>query len=397
MSILARTVSLVLSLQFVPEARAWDEHQAIVDRLITTSLAGSRPYLKRRITIPCREEEIEARDAIAKRIMVRADAIPVYAGHSCDGKASRKQITVTELLRAGFVDEPDLGMDQNLPESADPSGFRRWMGGVQGPTSQGFRHMVFPGMEWFSPLQTFQLPVSRIGQAFERIDLLGAEIRGASSKGDAFWALRLALWREHFLQDLYQPFHTTQVPSLRMVPWSAFFTGFIPGLVKRTTHAISNYHYAYEGLALEWVKNPPPEAAPESGRCFESAEPRAYQGEGGFSKTPRRIAPALGAALYSALGDSMKSEEVNLPDGKGALDYYVLLNAKAHELSGDALAALGRADRTVYLRADEAVVAIERVKTITCDLMREVGSGFWGNLDALFQELTDSNSSKTGR
>ncbi len=257
--------------------------------------------------------------------------------------------------------------------------------------------MVFPGMEWFSPLQTFQLPISRIGQAFARIEILGDEIRNANNRGDAFWALRLALWREHFLQDLYQPFHSTQVPSLRMVPWSALFTGLLPGLVKRTTHAISNYHYAYEGLVLEWVKNPHSDGASDSGQCFDPREARPYAGEEGFSKTPRRVASSLGAALYSALGDSMKSEEVNLPEGKGGLDYYVLLNAKPHELSGEALSAVSAKDRASYLRANEAVAAIGRIKSITCDLMRELGSGFWGNMDAVFQGLADSNSSNTGR
>jgi hypothetical protein len=93
----------------------------------------------------------------------------------------------------------------------------------------------------------------------------------------------------------------------------------------------------------------------------------------------------------------MKSEEVNLPEGKGGLDYYVLLNAKPHELSGEALSAVSAKDRASYLRANEAVAAIGRIKSITCDLMRELGSGFWGNMDAVFQGLADSNSSNTGR
>lgn len=379
---------LLFSLLIAPRAFAWDEHQAIVTRLLTTPLAESRSYLARSVVVPCAEEELRQRADLARRIQVRADAIPLLSSMKC-GSRRLQTLSVAEFLKMGLVDEPDLGMDQDLPDAADPNGYRKWMGGVQGPTSQGFRHMVFPGMEWFSPLQTFQLPTSRIGDAFARIDLLGREAGRALQEGDLFWGVRITLWREHFLQDLYQPFHTTQVPCLRMVPWSSLFSG----LVRKTTHAISNYHYAFEGMALEWVKS----VDEDSERCFLPAEAKAYSGEAEFSKTPRRAASRLGGALYAVLGDEMKSEEVDLPKGRGALDYYRLLHARKEEARTDALSQLSTKDRKAHLRSVEIVEAMEKVKSITCDLMRELSSGFWGNLDRAFQDLPSSNSNSKGR
>jgi hypothetical protein len=378
----------LLALLFAPGAFAWEEHQAIVSRLLTTPPAESRAYLARSVEIPCAEEEVRQREELARRIQVREEAIPLHSTVKCGSRRPRS-LTVMEFLKTGLVDEPDLGMDQNLPDAADPNGYRKWMGGDRGPTSQGFRHMVFPGMEWLSPLQTFQLPTSRIGEAFARIDLLGREAGRALQKGDLFWGLRLMQWQEHFLQDLYQPFHTTQIPSLRMVPWKSIFSG----LVRKTTHAISNYHYAYEGMVLEWVKG----VDEESERCFLPAGARAYAGEAEFSKTPRRVASRLGGALHVVLGDEMKSEEVDLPNGKGSLDYYRLLHARREETSPEALSSLTPGDRKTHLRSVEMVAAMERVKAVTCELMRELASGFWGNLDRAFQDLTRSNSSSNGR
>ena len=369
-------------------ALAWDQHQAMIDRFLASPLAESRDYLSRAVSIPCQEEEFRYLESLATRIHIRAEAVPLLSKHSCRAKL-RQNMTVSELLKSGLVDEPDLGMDQDLPEAADPEGYRKWMGGVRGPTSQGFRHMMFPGMEWFSPLQTFQLPVSRVGEAFKRIEVLGREADEAFRSGDLFWGLRITMWREHFLQDLFQPFHTTQVPSLRMVPWSSLFSG----LVRRTTHAISNYHYAYEGMILEWMRS----LSSDSEHCFLPSEIRPFTNEVEFSKTPRRSAGALGAALYSVLGDEMKSEEIDLPNGKGSLDYYLLLNAHQEESTPEGLSQLAPKERKAYMRSGEMVVAMRQVKKMTCELIREVSSGFWGDLDRALQGPATSNSSKTGK
>jgi len=55
---------------------------------------------------------------------------------------------------------------------------QEWMGGETGPTSQGFRHMFFGGVDWQHPIQTFQIPFHSIGQAPERFEILRANKAG---------------------------------------------------------------------------------------------------------------------------------------------------------------------------------------------------------------------------
>ena len=110
--------------------------------------------------------------------------------------------------------------------------------------------MYFPGLKWSAPISTFQIPLRAVGLAPIRYD----QIRNLSDRlfkeGKPFWGLRTLLWSIHFMQDLHQPFHTTQILDLRFIPIRTLFSG----LVARTTQSVANYHYAYEGLMLEYVK-----------------------------------------------------------------------------------------------------------------------------------------------
>ncbi len=210
--------------------------------MMDTKAASERDYLKTMITVPSEEEQKKTIAALTTELQVNAEKIPVQK----PGKISIKNFLMDDSNYPS-IDEPDFGMDQDLPDSADPKGDRAWMGGKTGPTSQGFRHMFFQGIEWMSPLRTLQIPFHGIGQSPERILKFHAVSQKFLQEKNLYWALRTLLWELHFIQDLHQPFHAMQVPYIRMLPWKELFHKF----TARSTQVIGNYHYAYEGLVSE--------------------------------------------------------------------------------------------------------------------------------------------------
>jgi len=370
-----------------PNAFAWNSHQDILDRILLEPEAGLRSYLSIRIPVPCQEEERKELVSLGARIFFTASKVPLLSKKPC-GSGKPETLSVAELIGAGVVDEPDLGMDQDLPDEADPRGDRKWMGGKTGPTSQGFRHMVFPGIEWGSPIRTLQIPFSAVGAAFERIETL-REVSNAYLKGgNFFFGIRTLLWREHLIQDLLQPFHSTQVPEIRMLPWKDLFSGF----VARSSHAIANYHYAYEGLALAMVKSPDERGVQE---CFKGAAARAYAGASEHLKLGRSKAAPVGSALFSIFGDYLKSKSVNLPEGVGQIDYYELLNARSESLEAEELKLTDASERSAIARNEQVLEGVKTLRSETCSLMHELTSVFWGDLDQALQGM--SSSSKTGK
>ena len=380
-------MGIFLALFFVVQSGfAWDQHQEMVNRILLGPEAETRAYLQKKVAIPCIEEEQRELETLAAKIQVRASALKPVSKKKCGGKTPQVA-TVEHVLGLGFVDEPDQGMDQDLPDEADPEHFRRWMGGSTGPTSQGFRHMVFPGIEWSSPLNTFQLPRTSVGDAFGRIDVLSRASQQYFNEGNLYFGLRTLLWKEHLIQDMLQPFHSTQVPSLKFIPWKKLFKG----PVKQTSHAISNYHYAFEGMVLEMVKAPWERGIQE---CFEIREAHPYEGGSSLIRLPRSKAHEVGELVYTIFGDYLKSDSVDLPEGIGAVDYYGLVNAKFEELTDEEVSSLSRTERELLERAKRSEKALDQIRQIACDLMKEASRIFWGDLD---QAFSNSTSIKTGK
>jgi hypothetical protein len=238
--------------------------------------------------------------------------------------------TNRELLESHFIDEPDDGIDQDLPDSTDPDHQRRWMGGGVGPTSQGFRHMYFGGFQLSKPLATFQIPLSAAGQAPFRAELFGEEAKARLNSDKSLthpeWGVRLLAWSMHYIQDLAQPFHAAQLPSLRMLPLSSLAQHFIGD----TTRVITNYHWAFETyvqLRLE-------KKAPEFTHCLENPEttttgaklalparanPEQIARE--VARASIELAPEVGAACIDFFGTHLKDEDVVISKGKGVPDY----------------------------------------------------------------------------
>lgn len=233
-------VSLSIS---ASSAIAWEKHQLIMPWVLNTLPESEKATLELILHVPSEEAQGNIYQDLVQKLVLNSEARalpPLKSG-----------ISVKDLFLAETVDEPDFGMDQNLPENADPLGERKFMGGTKGTTSQGFRHMYFGGWKLSHPITTFQIPVKAMGQSPFRVEMLMNASLELKKKGEIGWSLRVLGWAMHYIQDLAQPFHSVQIPHFEMVPWGVLMAwppqkGFAQ-LVSETTRTISNYHFAFEG------------------------------------------------------------------------------------------------------------------------------------------------------
>ncbi len=357
---------LFLALLIGTPSLAWDEHQKIMALLVDSPAAQSRDYLDQQVKIPCTEAEKKTIQEISGELQVNAEKIPLYSVIARSEDCSKTiKIKVRELIRSQFIDEPDMGMDQDLPASADPKEYRTWMGGTSGPTSQGFRHMYFPGFKFSAPLSSLQYPLRAMGQAPKRFNQLHEVSERFFKEGDTFWGIRTLLWALHFVQDLHQPFHTTQIPSLKIIPFRTLFKGF----VARTTQSVANYHFAYEGLILETMNEGPSAGMSPCMELKSKATPVADIFN--VIRFSHQKGSVLGSQLVSLFPSNLKSKEIDLTrhENPDSLDYYSMI----HSLDENA--------------------AFKATFEITCALMNQLSAYTWGELD---QALT-SISTTTGK
>ncbi len=127
-----------------------------------------------------------------------------------------------------YAMEPDEGPDQELNVSWQ----QKFMGGYKGLSSRGYFHMFYPG--W-----TVHLPVPGIemGAAPDRSQLWYDKSLEAFDRKDPYWGFRYLSCALHYLEDVGQPFHSTQT-SRRFV--------VIRKPIEGTTKVTKNYHLAYE-------------------------------------------------------------------------------------------------------------------------------------------------------
>lgn len=322
-------IPLALGLQAAP-AHAWHRHEVLMPWVVSGLSAELRDQMTAKTQPPCGSADQKTFEELKSELVLqKASTVGATATEAC---ARGQKISLNDVLLMGFVDDPDEGMDQNLPDSADPKNERKYMGGAQGQTSQGFRHMFFGGWKPRQPVATFQVPFQSMGQAPERAQLIATKGRELLQSGQSVWGMRLIAWAMHYLQDLAQPFHTAQIPNLRMVPWSALFQwppsqGF-SSLVAETTRTISNYHWAYEGYVYEQMQLG--EKSPFAD-CLLQAERHSTLQFDPKVETPRdlalkvsrnsvRLGPNLGSALMGFFGTELKKPEYNLPANKGSVD-----------------------------------------------------------------------------
>lgn len=346
-----------------PISFAWDKHQAIMEQLLEIDAAKLRLYPYQKVKVPCIDDEKKEIESLAKELEIRADKVPIFSTTPCNPHQD-VEIIMSEMLTGKFVDEPDMGMDQDLPEAADPRGFRKHMGGSQGPTSQGFRHMYFPGIEWGHPVDTFQIPFGPVGDVFDRIMKLRAVTERYLQTGNKFFGIRTLMWELHYVQDMFQPFHSTQIPSWNLIPLRKIFT-----IVSAATQSIGNFHYAYEGLVHEWVRD---YRISDFHPCFDTDAIKIFNDPKEIMVFSRTKAKTVGDSLATFMGPHLKGE-IDLPNGVGEPDYYALVHAAQPEAEEGAKAA-GSSEAEAY----------KELKKTTCEIMKVLAQYCWGEIDRVF-------------
>jgi len=231
-----------------------------------------------------------------------------------------------------------------------------------------------------------------VGEALDRISKLRAESKIYFARGDKFWGTRILLWELHYVQDLHQPFHVMQVPSLKMLPWKKLFSG----INKAATHSIGNYHYAYEGLALEFVKEA------RSNEMLSCLEQPADLGRFGDPEeilfVPREYGNELGAELFNLFGEAPKSDTMDLPNGVGQIDYFAIVHMPEPKVySEDEMKNLSKDEVSSLTTASVQWKGLGNVKRITCELMKSVSRYTWNELDFAFLETGAEISKKRGK
>jgi len=306
---------------------AWEKHATLMPSVLWGLSQPLREQLKRTVSAPCRQADVEMYPVLADRLKLnKAHMVSPTIPTNC---VPGDTVELTSILAGAFVDDPDMGMDENLDESHDPHGYRQWMGGKKGPTSKGFRHMYFGGWRLTKPIATFQIPIKAVGESPERVELLANTAKELIKSGNTAWGFRVLAWAIHYTQDLAQPFHAVQIPKLAMVPWYSIFKGF-GNLVSETTRTIGNYHWAYEDYVkyrIELGKDSPFQ------ECMLKAENYAAEWVlnaklGDHRRLALAVADAsvkigaeLGSAEYKFFGGQLKLPEFDLPAGQGKLDY----------------------------------------------------------------------------
>jgi hypothetical protein len=181
-----------------------------------------------------------------------APAPTAEAGYKTLGDFQLNENKPGEKVSAGdiikeYVVEPDWGMDQQscilyscrqdeidhmLAKSAEDNGL----------VSQAFRHMYWAyydkgGLGW-DFLTKVNTPM---GEAPNRSQLFfDLAVRAGASH--PYWAYRFLAWSMHYAQDVTQPFHAAQMPSMQMLRKDDYL---IPDPTK-TAVVIAYYHLTFE-------------------------------------------------------------------------------------------------------------------------------------------------------
>ncbi|MCB0403822.1 MAG: hypothetical protein KDD51_03490 [Bdellovibrionales bacterium] len=163
---------------------------------------------------------------------------------------------------AKYSDEPDWGADQDLFE---PDQYPElwtsdtpYVSQKSGLGSQGFRHMYFSGkLNWWEPIGSIQIPQYAIGEAPARAQIYWDLSQALKRAGADYWAYRFLAWSLHYVQDLFQPFHSRQTPSKSFIEFRLMWW-VIPSIdVEATGDQIAYYHLGYEAwVTRDFEHNP---------------------------------------------------------------------------------------------------------------------------------------------
>jgi hypothetical protein len=199
-----------LGLALVGAAQAWDSHD-VIRRLALEDMGELRALPPVPVT----------------PLSVPVTGVNPAARFEFVGAQPGETQSPFEIL-VGYAMEPDWGMDQELKVSWQ----QRFMGGYTGLSSQGYFHMYYPAVTLHLPV-----PVLSMGVAPKRSEQWMQMGREAFARGDEYWGWRFTAWALHYLEDVAQPYHSTQTHRRFIRPKS---------LIQGTTNCTSNFHLLFE-------------------------------------------------------------------------------------------------------------------------------------------------------
>lgn len=234
------------------------------------------------------------------------------------GEREGEPIAAIDVL-ATYSDEPDWKMDTELfDEDQYPELWKdeyAMMGGRKGTPSQAFRHMYWTGIRLAHPLSSLHLPPSTIfrsmGEAHERAKVFVTLSRAAAKiPGLEYWSMRFLSNALHYLEDVAQPFHASQIPSPKFLSMPFFDRERGSGgkdLVKQVTHIVSYYHFAYEGYVAYAMRSAAdgtggPETHAIVDALVEAPRDRAMKGIDYADRDPSRLIREMGKKSVAKAG-----------------------------------------------------------------------------------------------
>ncbi|MGZ3772259.1 MAG: hypothetical protein ACXVCY_00195 [Pseudobdellovibrionaceae bacterium] len=233
-------------------AWGWSDHHLITKEILKDSISAEQKVPYTPLSDFLRSAGLIDENAFKIQLKINKN----YQFKNKINEETARELSVLDILSI-YSDEPDWGMDQEL-FSADqyPELWKdeyAMMGGRSGLSSQAFRHMYWRELYWKHPLESFKLPLQKInssaGEAPQRAEVFIHLAKLAFAKNLPYWGWRFTANSLHYIEDVSQPFHSSQVPSkilIDMVLLQCITSRECSNFVGRMTNIISYYHFAYE-------------------------------------------------------------------------------------------------------------------------------------------------------
>lgn len=244
--------SLFLGFPFHTPAWGWADHHFITKEILKTNFPPEQKAPYNSFSELLAALGIDNEMTFKVRLQINKN----YHFENKINEAAGIELSVLDILST-YSDEPDWGMDQEL--FSDNQYPQLWkteyamMGGRSGLSSQSFRHMYWREFYWKHPLQSFKLPLEKLnspmGEAPRRAEIFMKLAKLAFSKNIPYWGWRFMANSLHYIEDVAQPFHSSQVPSklmINMVLSQCVTSLGCDNFVGRMTNIVSYYHFAYE-------------------------------------------------------------------------------------------------------------------------------------------------------
>lgn len=323
---------LTLSLGLSTQALGWDIHQTLMPSILDSVSPDLKMALSVTYPTPCEPIDQKFLNTLIQDLQLnRTTQVPTSASSSSFKTCVLgSKMSIQEILQGSSVDDPDQGMDRDLPAEYDPKEERTWMGGLTGPSSQGFRHMYFGGLKMDNFVATFQIPMRPIGQAINRAEVMAIKGKEYFKAGAGVWSIRVLGWALHYIQDLAQPFHAAQIINAKIIPWGELlsFPPSFSNFKQESIRTVSNYHWALEGYVRTRLKEGPTSPFAECLKNPKQYSTLTFSASSGpreiaeaVAKASIEIAPELGKAETNFFSLKLMQKDYNLSAFKGEMNY----------------------------------------------------------------------------